>query len=88
MHNKFEKKMLKTRERKDVYIIKKIAKDLDEFILFLIMRRDFTSLININIAFLSVNKVVKFTFTDLININNDLKNVTNELLTINKVNRD
>ena len=70
MHDKFEKKMLKTRKRESVYIIKKIVKDLDEFILFLIMRRDFTSLININIIFLSVNKVVKFTFTDLININN------------------
>ena len=88
MHNKFKKKMLKTREREDVYIIEKIVKDLDDFILFLVMRRDFTSLININTAFLSVNKVVKFTLTDLINVNNNLKNVTNESLTVNEINRD
>ena len=37
MHDKFEKKMLKTREREDVYIIKKIVKDLNKFILFLIL---------------------------------------------------
>ena len=72
----------------NVHRIKKIAKDLDEFILFLIMRHDFTSLMNINTAFLSVNKVVKFTFIDLINVNNDLKNVTNELLTVNEINRN
>ena len=30
--------MLKTRERKDVYIIEKIVKDLNEFILFLAIK--------------------------------------------------
>ena len=88
MHNKFEKKMLKTRERENVYIIKKIVKDLNDFILFLIMRYNFTSLMNIDTAFLSVNEVVKFTLTDLMNVNNDLKNVTNKSLTANEVNRD
>ena len=88
MHDKFEKEMLKTRKREDVYIIKKIVKNLNEFILFLIMRYNFISLININIAFLSVNKIVKFIFTDLININNDLKNVANKSLTVNKINRN
>ena len=88
MHDKFKKKMFKTRERENVYIIKKIVKDLDKFILFLIMRHDFTNLINIDITFLNVNKVVKFTFINLINVNNDLKNVANELLIINEINRN
>ena len=80
--------MFKTRKREDVYIIKKIVKDLNEFILFLIIRRDFTSLININIILLSVNEVVKFILINLMNVNNNLKNVTNESLTVNKINRN
>ena len=88
MYDKFKKKMLKTRERENVYIIKKIVKDLNDFILFLVMRYNFTSLMNIDIAFLSVKEIVKFIFTDLINVNNNLKNVTNKSLTANKINRN
>ena len=40
--------MLKTREYKDVYIIVKIVKDFNEFILFFVIRRDFINLINFN----------------------------------------
>ena len=46
MHNKFKRKMFKARKRKTVYIIKKIVKDLDKFVLFLVTHYDFVSLIN------------------------------------------
>ena len=86
MHNKFEKEILEARERKNVYIIKKIVKDLDEFVLFLAMRYDFASSININIIFSSVNNVFKSAFTDLINININLTNVANKLTVVDKIN--
>ncbi len=74
MHDKFEKKMLKAHEREGVYIVEKIAKDLNEFVLFSVMRYNFTSLMNINMTFLSVN------------INNSLINVANESAIVNEVN--
>ena len=43
MHDKRERKMLKTREREDVYIVKKIVKNLNEFVLFLTMYYNFTN---------------------------------------------
>ena len=85
--------MFKTRARENVYIIEKIVKNLNEFVLFSAMYYNFASLININIVFLSVNNIVKFTFTNLtnvnidsININSDLINVVNKLATIDKIN--
>ena len=55
MHNKFKKKILKTRERKNVYIIKKIIKNFNEFILILLTHYNFINLININIIFLNIH---------------------------------
>ncbi len=74
MHDKFERKMLKAHERGGVYIIEKIAKDLNEFALFSVIHHNFTSLMNINTAFLNVN------------INNSLINVANESVIVNEVN--
>ncbi len=74
MHDKFERKMLKAHERGDVYIIEKIAKGLNEFALFSVMHYNFTSLMNINTTFLSVN------------IGNSLINVVNESVIVNEVN--
>ena len=51
MHNKFKREMFKTRERENVYIVEKIVKNLDKFVLFLAMRYNFASLINNNIVF-------------------------------------
>ena len=42
MHDKRERKMLKTRERENVYIVKKIVKSLNKFVLFSAMYYDFT----------------------------------------------
>ena len=78
--------MLKARERENVYIIKKIVKNLDEFVLFLTIRYDFASLININIVFLSVNNIFKSIFINLINFNVNLTNVANKLTVVNKIN--
>ena len=86
MHNKFKRKMLKARERKDVYIIEKIVKNLDEFVLFSAIRHDFASSINTDTVFSNVNNVFKSIFTNSINVNTDLKNVANKLIVINKIN--
>ena len=86
MHNKFKRKMFKTRKSKDVYIIKKIFKNLNKFVLFLTMRYDFANLINVNTVFLSVNNIVKFKFTSLINDNSNLINNDNKLKTIDDIN--
>ena len=53
IHNKFKKEMFKTQEREEIYIIKKIVKDLNEFILFSAMYYNSACLININTAFSS-----------------------------------
>ena len=82
MYNKFKRKMFKTREREDVYIIKKIVKDLNKFVLFLAMRYNFASLININTVFLSINNILEFIFIDLINININLINVNIDLINV------
>ena len=86
MHNKFKRKMFKARERKNGYISKKIVKYLNEFVLFLIIRCNFASLININMVFLSVNNVFEFAFTNLINFNTDLINVANKSIVVDKIN--
>ncbi len=74
MHDKFEREMLKAHERGGVYIVEKIVKDLNEFALFSVMHYNFTSLMNINTTFLSVN------------INNSLMNVANESVIMNEIN--
>ncbi len=43
MHDKWEKQMIKILKCKDVYIVKKIANNLDEFALLSIMQRDVSS---------------------------------------------
>ncbi len=43
MHNKREKQMIETLECEDVYIVKRIANDLDEFALLSAMQRDVSS---------------------------------------------
>ena len=48
MHNKFNKKMLETRERENVYIIEKMIKNLNEFVLFVAMHYSSANLINVN----------------------------------------
>ena len=85
--------MLKIRKYKNIYIIKRIVKDLNKFVLFLAMRYNFASSININITFLNINNVVKFTFIDSININTNsvnvnssLTNVVNKLTAVNEIN--
>ena len=45
--------MLKTQEYKEIYIIKKIVKDLNKFVLFSAMYYNSACLININTAFLN-----------------------------------
>ena len=85
MYNKFKREMLKIYERKDVYIIKKIVKDFDKFVLFSAMRYNFASSININTAFLNVNNIFKSAFTNLINVDIDLINVASKLIVVNKI---
>ena len=53
MHDNFKREILKTQERKEVYIIEKIVKDLNEFALFLAIHYNSACLININTALLS-----------------------------------
>jgi len=43
MHDKWEKQMIETLECEDVYIVKRIANDLDEFALLSVMQRDVSS---------------------------------------------
>ncbi len=43
MHNKWEKQMIETLKCKDVYIVKRIANNLDEFALLSVMQRDVSS---------------------------------------------
>ncbi len=43
MHDKQEKQMIETLECKDIYIVKRIANDLDEFALLSIMQHDISS---------------------------------------------
>ncbi len=43
MHNKWEKQMIETLKCKDIYIVKRIANDLDEFALLSAMQRDISS---------------------------------------------
>ena len=47
--------MFKTRERENVYIIKKIIKNFNEFTLFALIYYNFINLININIIFLNMH---------------------------------
>ena len=82
------KKMLKTRKRKNVYIIKKIVKDLNKFVLFLAMYYNFANSINTDIVFSSVNNIFKSTFIDLINIKTDSTNIANKLTIVNKINNN
>ena len=86
MYNKFERKISEARKRKNVYIIKKIVKDFNEFVLFLAMRHNFASLINTNTVFSSVNNVFKSVLTNSINVNTDSTNVANKLVVVNKIN--
>ena len=90
MHDKFEKKMLETRERENVYIIEKIVKNFKNFILILLMHHDFANSMNIDTIFLNMynfetetNEIVTLTFTNLMNININLMNVINELISVN-----
>ena len=78
--------MFKAHERKDVYIIEKIVKDLDKFVLFSAIRYNFTSSINTNTVFLNMNDVFKSAFTNLINVDTNLTNVANKSIVINKIN--
>ena len=85
--------MFKTRKRKNVYITEKIIKNLDEFVLFLAIRYNFASLINIDIVFISINNIVKLIFInsinvniDLIKVNSSLTKIINKAITINKIN--
>jgi len=43
MHDKREKQMIETLECEDVYIVERIANDLDEFALLSVMQRDISS---------------------------------------------
>ena len=70
--------MLEACERENVYIIEKIIKDLDKFVLFLTVRHDFASLINIDIIFLNVNNVFKFTLINLKNVDINSTNIANK----------
>ena len=82
--------MFKTRKRENVYIIKKIVKNFNEFILILLMYYNFASLMNIDTIFLNMynfktetNEIITLTFLNLINININLMNVINELIFVN-----
>ena len=93
MYNKFDRKMFKACKYKNVYIIKKIVKDFNKLVIFLTIRYNFTSLININITFLNMNNIVKFVFinlinvnTNLVNVNSSLINIVNKLTIVNKIN--
>ena len=90
MHDKFKKKMFKTRKHENVYIIEKIVKNLNNFILILLMHYNFASSMNINTIFLNMhnfktetNEIVTLIFTNLMNININLINVINESIFIN-----
>ena len=93
MYDKFKKKMFKTRKREDIYIIEKIVKNFNEFILSLLMYYDFASLININIIHFNMYnfetetvEIVTFVFINLINVNTNLMNVINDLNFVNLIN--
>ena len=77
--------MFKARERKNVYIVEKIVKDFDEFVLFSAICYNFASSMNIDTVFLSVNNVFEFTFTNSINVNTDLTNVANKSVIVNEI---
>ena len=55
MYNKFKKKIFKIYKRENVYIIKKIIKNFNEFSLFTLIYYNFTDLMNINIIFLNMH---------------------------------
>ena len=76
------KKMFKARNRNNVYVIKKIVKNLNKFVLFLAMRYNFASSINIDINFLNRNNIVKFALINSINVNTDLVNVNSSLTNV------
>ena len=82
--------MFKTRERENVYIIKKIVKNFNKFILILLMYYDFANLMNIDTIFLNmynfkteINEIITLIFTNLMNINTNLINVINDLIFVN-----
>ena len=90
MHDKFKKKMFETRERENVYIIEKIIKNFNEFVLILLIHYNFASSVNINIIFLNMynfkiktNEIVTLIFINLMNVNTDLMNVINKLISVN-----
>ena len=86
IHNKFKKKMLKTQERREVYIVEKIVKDLDEFVLFSAIYHDSACSININTAFSSMQND-QIDVVDSMNVNVNLINVsadlTNNIIQVN-----
>ena len=89
MYDKFKKKTFKTRERKNVYIIKKIVQNFNKFILISLVYYNSANLMNINTIFLNMhnfktetNEIVTLTFINLINININLMNININLMNV------
>jgi len=77
MHNKWEKQMIKTLECKDVYIVKRIANDLDEFALLSAMQHDVLSAFSAMHSLMNLNDSMNlnhFTpYIDVIHHQNEIK---------------
>jgi len=77
MHNKWEKQMIKTLECKDVYIVKRIANNLDEFALLSAMQHDVLSAFSAMHSLMNLNDSMNlnhFTpYIDVIHHQNEIK---------------
>ncbi len=77
MHDKQEKQMIETLECKDIYIVKRIANDLDEFALLSAMQHDILSAFSVMYSSMnlddSMNLDYSASYTNMIHHENEIK---------------
>jgi len=77
MHDKWEKQMIETLECKDVYIVKRIANNLDEFALLSAMQRDISSAFSVMHSSMNLDDSMNLdhsaSYTNVIHHENEVK---------------
>ena len=77
MHDKQEKQMIETLECKDIYIVKRIANDLDEFALLSAMQHDILSAFSVMYSSMNLDDSMNLdhsaSYTNMIHHENEIK---------------
>ncbi len=77
MHDKWKKQMIETLECKNVYIVKKITNDLDEFALLLVMQHNVSSAFSMMHSSMNLDDLMNLdhfvSYIDIIHHENEIK---------------